>query len=366
MKTIIKRDELLKSLQLVMGAVERRQTLPILGNILFKSINGILSLTATDLEIEMICVVISDQMPDFETTIPARKILDICKALPDNSDITLTIEDTKVLLECGRSRFTLLTLPAKDFPGLDDIDALHEFTIPQNALKSLIDKTSFAMAQQDVRYYLNGILVELSTGLIKLVATDGHRLALSEYKVDIELSVDKQIIIPRKGVMELSKLLNSSNLPVKLMLSQNHIKLQTDELSFTSKLIDGKFPDYNRVIPTDSNKLMTVSRQLLKQSMSRISILSNEKYRGIRLTLTTGNLAIQANNPDQEEAEEELEVNYSESEVEIGFNVTYIIDVLNVLTSEEVQVKLKDSNSSCIISDSNDPSSLYVVMPMRL
>jgi DNA polymerase-3 subunit beta len=366
MKTIIKRNELLKSLQLVMGAVERRQTLPILGNILFKSINGILSLTATDLEIEMICVVISDQIPDFETTIPARKILDICKALPDNSDITLTIEDTKVLLECGRSRFTLLTLPAKDFPGLDDIDALHEFTIPQNALKSLIDKTSFAMAQQDVRYYLNGILVELSTGLIKLVATDGHRLALSEYKVDIELSTDKQIIIPRKGVMELSKLLNSSNLPVKLTLSQNHIKLQSDELSFTSKLIDGKFPDYNRVIPTDSNKLMTVSRQLLKQSMSRISILSNEKYRGIRLTLTTGNLAIQANNPDQEEAEEELEVNYSESEVEIGFNVTYIIDVLNVLTSEEVQVKLKDSNSSCIISDSYDPSSLYVVMPMRL
>jgi len=366
MKIIIKRDEILKSLQFVMGAVERRQTLPILGNILFKSINGILSLTATDLEIEMICVVLSDQLPDFETTIPARKILDICKALPNNSNITLTVEDTKVLLECGRSRFTLLTLPAKDFPGLDDIDAQHEFTIPQNALKSLIDKTSFAMAQQDVRYYLNGILVELSTGLIKLVATDGHRLALSEYKVDIELTTDKQIIIPRKGVMELAKLLNSSDLPVKLTLSQNHIKLETEELSFTSKLIDGKFPDYNRVIPTDSNKLMTVSRDLLKQSMNRISILSNEKYRGIRLTLTTSNLAIQANNPDQEEAEEELAVNYNETEVEIGFNVTYIIDVLNVLTSEEVQIKLKDSNSSCIISDENDPSSLYVVMPMRL
>jgi DNA polymerase-3 subunit beta len=366
MKTIIKRDELLKSLQFVMGAVERKQTLPILGNILFKASDGILSLTATDLEIEMICVVISDQIPDFATTVPARKILDICKALPDSSDITITVEDTKVLLECGRSRFTLLTLPAKDFPGLDDIDAQHEFTIPQNALKSLIDKTSFAMAQQDVRYYLNGILVELSTGLIKLVATDGHRLALSEYKVDIELSVDKQIIIPRKGVMELAKLLNSSNVPVKLTLSQNHIKLVTEELSFTSKLIDGKFPDYNRVIPADSNKSMTVSRQLLKQSMNRISILSNEKYRGIRLTLTTGNLAIQANNPDQEEAEEELAVNYNESEVEIGFNVTYIIDVLNVLTSEEVQLKLKDSNSSCIISDASDPSSLYVVMPMRL
>ena len=366
MKTIIKRDELLKSLQLVMGAVERRQTLPILGNVLFRSVNGILSLTATDLEIEMICIVKSDRLPNFETTIPARKIIDICKALPDGSDITLSIDDTKVLLECGRSRFTLLTLPAKDFPGLDGIDSQNEFTIPQKALKSLIDKTSFAMAQQDVRYYLNGILVELSTGVIKLVATDGHRLALSEYEVDIELSVDKQIIIPRKGIMELAKLLNSSDSPVKLTLSQNHIKLETDELSFISKLIDGKFPDYNRVIPADSNKLMSVSRSLLKQSMNRISILSNEKYRGIRLTLTSGNLAIQANNPDQEEAEEELAVNYDESEVQIGFNVTYIIDVLNVLTSEDVQIKLKDSNSSCIMSDANDPTSLYVVMPMRL
>lgn len=366
MKTIIKRDELLKALQYVMGAVERRQTLPILGNILFRAQQGLLSLTATDLEIEMVCIVKTDALPDFETTIPARKIIDICKALPDNSNISFTVEDSKVLLECGRSRFTLLTLPAKDFPGLDDIDSQHEFTIPQKALKSLIEKTSFAMAQQDVRYYLNGILVELSTGLIKLVATDGHRLALSEYVVDIELPVDKQIIIPRKGVMELAKLLNPSDTPVKLTLSQNHIKLETEELSFISKLIDGKFPDYNRVIPADSNKIMSVSRSLLKQSMSRISILSNEKYRGIRLTLTSGNLAIQANNPDQEEAEEELEVNFDETEVEIGFNVTYIIDVLNVLTSEDVQFKLKDSNSSCIISDTNDPSSLYVVMPMRL
>ena len=366
MKTIIKRNELLKSLQQVIGAVERRQTLPILGNILFRAADGVLLITATDLEIEMICMVSTEAVPDFQTTIPARKLLDICKALPDNSDISMTVEESKVILVSGRSRFTLSTLPGKDFPGLDDIEAQHEFSIPQNSLKSLIDKTSFAMAQQDVRYYLNGILVELSSGLIKLVATDGHRLALSEYKVDIELEVDKQIIIPRKGVMELARLLESSDLPVKLTLSQNHIKVETDNLSFTSKLIDGKFPDYNRVIPVDSNKLMTVNRQSLKSSMSRISILSNEKYRGIRLTLTSGNLAIQANNPDQEEAEEELTVNYDETEMEIGFNVTYLIDVLNVLTSEEVQVKLKDSNSSCIVSDLSDPSSLYVVMPMRL
>ncbi|MFT5452434.1 MAG: DNA polymerase-3 subunit beta [Gammaproteobacteria bacterium] len=366
MKSIIKRDVLLDALQNVIGAVERRQTLPILGNILFRVTKGVLFLTATDLEIEMICKVHTDQIEDFQTTIPARKLFDICKALPDSSDITMTVEENKVFIISGRSRFTLATLPAKDFPGLDDIEAQHEFSIPQNALKSLIDKTSFAMAQQDVRYYLNGILVELSTGLIKLVATDGHRLALSEFKVDIELVVDKQIIIPRKGVMELARLLDATDTPVKLTLSQNHIKVETEKLSFTSKLIDGKFPDYNRVIPVDGNKLMTVNRDLLKRAMSRISILSNEKYRGIRLTLTKGNLAIQANNPDQEEAEEELEVNYDETEIEIGFNVTYIIDVLNVLSSEEVQVKLKDSNSSCIISDVSDPSSLYVVMPMRL
>jgi len=366
MKTIIKRDELLKSLNCVMGAVERRQTLPILGNILFKAEDGLLSLTATDLEIEMVCTVSSAEVPDFQTTIPARKISDICKALPDGSDITMTIEENKVLLVCGRSRFSLLTLPAKDFPGLDDIDSLNEFSIPQSALKSLIDKTSFAMAQQDVRYYLNGILFELSSGLIKLVATDGHRLALSEHQVDITLEVDKQIIIPRKGVLELARILNMSDSLVKLTLSQNHIRVETSELSFTSKLIDGKFPDYNRVIPVDGNKIMTVSRDQLKRSMGRISILSNEKYRGIRLTLSEGNLTIQANNPDQEEAEEELAVNYNESLVEIGFNVTYIIDVLNVLTSEQVELKLKDSNSSCIISDASDSSSLYVVMPMRL
>jgi DNA polymerase-3 subunit beta len=201
MKSIIKRDVLLDALQNVIGAVERRQTLPILGNILFRVTKGVLFLTATDLEIEMICKVHTDQIEDFQTTIPARKLFDICKALPDSSDITMTVEENKVFIISGRSRFTLATLPAKDFPGLDDIEAQHEFSIPQNALKSLIDKTSFAMAQQDVRYYLNGILVELSTGLIKLVATDGHRLALSEFKVDIELVVDKQIIIPRKGVM---------------------------------------------------------------------------------------------------------------------------------------------------------------------
>ena len=365
MKTIIKRENLLAPLQQVIGAVERRQTLRILGNVLLKSTGGDLTLTATDLEIEMVAHVVAESTDDFQTTIPARKLLDICKALPDSSTISFAIEENKVTLTSARSRFTLASLPARDFPGLDEIEGQHSFSIPQNRFKTLFDMTSFAMAQQDVRYYLNGILMELSGQEIKLVATDGHRLALSNFATETG-SDDKQIIIPRKAVLELSRLLDSSDSPANCTMSQNHFRVETGTLVFTTKLIDGKFPDYQRVIPVDGNKTMEVDRDTLKQSMSRIAILSNEKYRGIRLTLSEGNLSIQANNPDQEEAEEELQVDYHETEMEIGFNVTYLIDVLNVLDSEKVQIKLKDANSSCIISDSEDSSSLYVVMPMRL
>ena len=366
MKTTIKREDLLVPLQLVIGAVERRQTLPILGNVLLKSTGGDISLTATDLEIEMVARISADVAEDFQTTIPARKLLDICKALPDSSSISFSIDDTRVSLTAARSRFTLASLPAKDFPGLDEIEMQQSLSIPQNQLRSLLDKTAFAMAQQDVRYYLNGILMEITSGKIKIVATDGHRLALSEVAIETGMDADKQIIIPRKAVLELSRLLESSDNPAHCVLSQNHLRVETNSLVFTTKLIDGKFPDYKRVIPVDGNKIMEVNRETLKDAMSRIAILSNEKYRGIRLTLSAGNLSIQANNPDQEEAEEELPVEYTEADMEIGFNVTYLIDVLNVLNSESVQIKLKDSNSSAIISDSQDDSSLYVVMPMRL
>jgi len=366
MKTIIKREEILGPLQHVIGAVERRQTLPILGNVLLKSNSGLLTLTATDLEIEMISRVESSTSEDFQTTLPARKLLDICKALPEGCDIEISIEENKAILASARSKFTLATLPAADFPGLDEIEEQQSFSIPQNELKALFDDTAFAMAQQDVRYYLNGILVEISPDLLKLVATDGHRLALSNFPSEIGVSTEKQIIIPRKGVLELSRLLENSDSLAKIVLSQNHIRVETSSLIFTSKLIDGKFPDYKRVIPVDSNKVLEVNRESLKNALSRIAILSNEKYRGIRFTLSPGNLSIQANNPDQEEAEEEISVVYDDTEMEIGFNVTYIIDVLNVLDSENVYIKLKDANSSCIISDSEDSASLYVVMPMRL
>ena len=339
MKTTIKRENILAPLQHVIGAVERRQTLPILGNVLLKSSGGDITLTATDLEIEMVARVTADVKDDFQTTIPARKLLDICKALPDLSAINFSIDENRVSLTSARSRFTLASLPAKDFPGLDEIEVQQSFSIPQNKLKSLFDKTSFAMAQQDVRYYLNGILMEITPGKIKLVATDGHRLALSEVELDIGVDADKQIIIPRKAVLELSRLLESGDSEANCVLSQNHLRVETGSLLFTTKLIDGKFPDYQRVIPVDGNKTMEVNRETLKDAMGRIAILSNEKYRGIRLTLSSGNLSIQANNPDQEEAEEELKVDYTESDIEYDagfFKIHKIDDVEGIYLIKDI------------------------------
>ncbi len=366
MNIVINREDLLNPLQQVIGAVERKQTLPILGNVLIQSSQGQLSLTATDLEIELITHLDIPISEDILTTLPARKLLDICKALPDKCDIKFAIEDNQVTLTSGRSRFVLSSLPGKDFPGTEDIEEQVKFEIPQKTLKLLIDKTAFAMAQQDVRYYLNGLLMELSKDFLRLVATDGHRLALSEYANSNNVSVDKQIIIPRKGILELARLLSNTDENAEVKISNNHIRVQTQQFTFTSKLIDGKFPDYNRVIPLDGNKTLSVDRDLLKQSLQRISILSNEKYRGIRLTLGDNNLSIQANNPDREEAEEEITVDFDESQLEIGFNVTYLLDVLSVLDSDQVLIKLKDSNSSCVITTPESDQFRYVVMPMRL
>ncbi len=366
MNIVINREDLLNPLQQVIGAVERKQTLPILGNVLFQTNKENLSLTATDLEIELITHLDIPVTEDILTTLPARKLLDICKALPDKSDIKFNIEDNQVTLTSARSRFILSSLPGKDFPATEDIEPQITFDIPQKNLKLLIDKTAFAMAQQDVRYYLNGLLMELSKDFLRLVATDGHRLALSEYESENNISVDKQIIIPRKGILELARLLSNTDELAVVNISNNHIRVETKQFTFTSKLIDGKFPDYNRVIPLDGNKTLTVDRELLKQSLHRISILSNEKYRGIRLTLGENNLSIQANNPDREEAEEEITVDFNEATLEIGFNVTYLLDVLSVLDSEKVLIKLKDSNSSCVITTPDSEQFRYVVMPMRL
>jgi DNA polymerase-3 subunit beta len=366
MKFKIQRDDLLNALQQIIGAVEKRQTMPALSNVLIKATSDSLSLTTTDLEIELVTHlnIIIDEPG--EITIPARKLLDICKALPGESEVNISINQEKAIVQSGRSRFSLATLPAAEFPSLDEISAGSEFELPQKTLKDIIDKTSFAMAQQDVRYYLNGLMLEISSKVLRAVATDGHRLAYCEKQTDCEYADTKQVILPRKGVLELVRLLDSTEEKVKVILSSNHLRVELDNIRFTSKLIDGRFPDYNRVIPEDGNCVMTAEREVLRQALVRASILSNEKYRGIRLILEENLVRLQAQNPDQEEADVELEVNYKGDNLEIGFNVNYMIEVLNVTDSSIVQVNLRDSNSSCLLTFPDLKDCKYVVMPMRL
>lgn len=366
MKLKIQREDLLNPLQQIIGAVEKRQTMPALSNVLLKAGNDSVSLTATDLEIELQATVAMMCDEVGEITVPARKLLDICKALPADSPIHFSVDKEKALVKSGRSRFSLATLPAADFPALDEIESQFSFSIAQNTLRELIDRTSFAMAQQDVRYYLNGLLFEVSSQKIRTVATDGHRLAYAEKDVENNVNDVKQVILPRKGVLELLRLLGDKDDTVTLTLANNHLQVELDATRFTSKLIDGRFPDYNRVMPETGDNLMTANRDLLKQALVRASILSNEKYRGIRLILKENLLKLEAQNPDQEEADVELEVEYSGEEIEIGFNVTYMLDVMNVSSSDMVQLSIRDSNSSCLMTYPDKDDCKYVIMPMRL
>jgi DNA polymerase-3 subunit beta len=301
-----------------------------------------------------------------EITLPARKILDICRALPEQAMISLTTNGDKAIIRSGRSRFTLSCLPATDFPNIEPIDSPFEFSLSQSALKDLIEQTQFSMAQQDVRYYLNGLMLEISNNALRAVATDGHRLAISEVPTDIEISDKRQIIIPRKGVTELARLLEDTERQIRIQIGQNHIKVDFPEVSFTSKLIDGKFPDYQQVIPASPTRVLTCERQALYQAFARASVLSNEKYRGMRLQLSNNLIKATVHNPEQEEAEEEVEVQYSGDEFEIGFNVAYFIDALAAIKTDSVQVHFIDANHSCLVNGVNDVSSKYVIMPMRL
>jgi len=367
MKFAISREALLKPLNLVAGVVERRQTLPILANVLMVLDGDRLSLTGTDLEVELLGrVQLASAGESGEVTVPARKLVDICKSLPEGSDIEFAAEDGKVKVKSGRSRFTLATLPAREFPSVEDSMGTHQFTIKQGELKRLIDRTGFAMAQQDVRYYLNGMLLELKGNQLRVVATDGHRLAMCTLPSPVDVGGDTQVILPRKGVLELNRLLLEDDEDIVVVIGSNHARATTNDFTFTSKLVDGKFPDYERVLPRSPDKSVVGSRLDLRQAFARTAILSNEKYRGVRLKLTTGSLDIIANNPEQEEAEEVVTVQYEGDGLEIGFNVGYLLDVLGVLSGEEVRLSLSDPNSSAMLEESDGGDSLYVVMPMRL
>lgn len=366
MKFTITRDAILKPLQVIGGVVEKRQTLPILSNVLLSLDDDHLTLTGTDLEVELTATTPLANAEGGEITLPARKFIDICKSLPDNAEIAVTIDDNRALLRSGKSRFTLSTLPAHDFPSTDKITGAREYTVAQSTLKYLIDQTLFCMANQDVRYYLNGLLFELRPNALRTVATDGHRLAICDMECDLVPGDINQIIIPRKGVVELSRLLSDSDTPCTIQLNANHIRIDLGEIVFLSKLIDGRFPDYERVIPRGGDKIVVADREVLRQGLLRASILSNEKYRGIRMNFSNNLLRATVNNPDQEEAEEEIDVNYPGEELEIGFNVSYLVDALNAIKQDEVQLTLIDANSSCLINGVSDQTSRYVVMPMRL
>lgn len=366
MKFSLSRESLLNPLQLVAGVVERRQTLPILSNVLFSLDGNLLSLTGTDLEVEIKGTTeVNSSSESGQATVSARKMLDICRALPEGAVLDFTVEDSKAFVTSGKSRFSLATLPANEFPSVDEGSQDVEFSAPASMIKGLIEATSFAMAQQDVRYYLNGMLWEVTTNQLRAVATDGHRLALCDGVCDVTVDGKMSAILPRKGIVELSRLLDEDN--VQVSLGSNHIRITGANYCFTSKLVDGAYPDYDRVVPKEGDKKVIGDREQLKQAFGRTAILSNEKYRGVRIQLQEGAMHMVANNPEQEEAQEEVAVDYAGDSLEIGFNVSYLLDVLNVLKSSKIRFILSDSNSSALLEeDSESSGALYVVMPMRL
>ena len=357
---------MLPALQAVANVVERRQTLPILSNVLITAEHGRLHLLGTDMEVEVSVNCDAAVVKEGMTTVPARKLLDICRSLPAEASVQIETGAAKVKIQSGRSRFLLATLPPTEFPSVGNLDTTSEFTIAIAELRDLIGNTQFAMAHQDVRYYLNGLLLELSANAVRAVATDGHRLALCDRELATGVEAPKQIIIPRKGVTELVRMLGHLEGEVSVGVGQNHLKVTARDQSVTTKLIDGKFPDYERVIPKEGEKLVTADREALKAAFGRTSILSNEKFRGVRISLTKGLLKAAAHNPEQEEAEEDIEVDYTSDDLEIGFNVSYLLDVLGVLKSQNVRLELSDANSSCVLYAPEDARARYVIMPMRL
>lgn len=369
MKFNIQRNQLLKPLQLVNGVVERRQTLPILGNVLLSANDDQLFLTGTDLEVELSGQANLASLSDAESvTVPARKLFDICRALPDETEISFHFEHHKLYLEAGNSRFSLMTMPALEFPKVKDAPDGIGFQLDATAFKTLIDRTQFAMAQQDVRYYLNGSLWEISGDTLSVVATDGHRLACCKIALGGEQVIDSaKVIVPRKAIIEIGKLLQDGADTINVVISANSIRVSCNEFVLTSKLIDGRYPDYQNVIPKGGKNQLVIDRDILKPVLARVAILSNEKFKGVRLSLEEGSLKVTANNPEHEEAEEQLSVEYTGDPIEVGVNVTYLIDVLNTSPKGNLVFTLTNAEKGVIVEHQNDDIEvLNVIMPMRL
>jgi len=367
MQFTVSQETLVRPLQLVCSIVERRATLPILSNVLLRTHGNQLSMTSTDMELEMIATLPVSVEQEGKTTVSARKLLDIVRALPANATISVNAADNKALVKAGKSRFSLATLSSDDFPDSEGANYIDEIALPQSALKSLLDETSFAMASQDVRYYLNGLLLERADTTLKAVATDGHRLALGSLTTANSAAEKTSIIVPRKAIIELGRLLGDTDAEVKLAFSNQQIKVELPDIHFTSKLIDGQFPNYERVLPLGGDKEVLADRDELKQALSRAAILSNDKHRSVRINLDTDQLKATVTNQEQESAEEEISVDYKGAPLEIAFNNAYLLDLLNAIPDDKVKLLFTDETSSALVTPA-DPQfeRQYVVMPMRL
>jgi DNA polymerase-3 subunit beta len=364
----IDRDALLTPLQAVTGIVEKRHTLPILSNVLIERKKDTLNLVATDLEIQITtsCEAAGKPSDDQRLTVSARKLQDILRSLPEGTETTLDLQSNKLQVKAGKSRFNLQTMPADDFPKMAEAGALQgKFSISQKILQELLLLVQYAMAQQDIRYYLNGLLLVLDGNKIKVVATDGHRLSYAEGTL-IEAHEKREVILPRKAVVELSRQLSADGADLQIELYAAQVRFKYGHSELVTKIIDGKFPDYTRVIPVNYNKKITLERQALLQSLQRAAILSNEKFRGVRWMIAGNSLRISCTNSEQEEAQEEMEVTYSGDALDVGFNITYLLDVLNNVHAEKIDCAFGDANSSMLITIPERDDFRYVVMPMRI
>jgi DNA polymerase-3 subunit beta len=360
-------EKLLSALQAVAGIVERRHTLPILANVLMRKNGDSVEFTTSDLEIQVRTTAeLGGDAGALSTTVGARKLIDILRSLPADQTVTLTAAQNKMTLQGGKSRFTLQTLPADDFPLVNEaVDFGPAFSVPQKTLKGLINQVHFAMAVHDIRYYLNGILFVAEGKTLTLVATDGHRLALAQATLEVEIP-KQEVILPRKTVLELQRLLKDEDTPIEMRFAGNQAKFSFSGMEFVTKLVEGKFPDYNRVIPKNHKNHVTLGRAPLLASLQRAAILTSEKFKGVRLNVEPGVLRIASSNAEQEEAKEELEIDYDGDAIEIGFNVTYLMDALANMSQEMIKVELQDTNSSALFTVPEQSGFKYVVMPMRI
>ena len=361
-------EKVLSALQAVAGIVERRHTLPVLANVLLRKSGADIELTTSDLEIQVRTTSQLDgDAGEFATTVGARKLIDILKTLPADTTVSLTANQNKLTLQGGKSRFTLQTLPAEDFPLVQEAaDFGPTFGVPQKTLKALINQVHFAMAVHDIRYYLNGILFIAEGRTLTLVATDGHRLALAQAALDSEVPARQEVILPRKTVLELQRLLKDEDSPIEMRFAQNQARFGFGGMDFVTKLVEGKFPDFNRVIPKNHRNTLTLGREPLLSSLQRAAILTSEKFKGVRIEIEPGTLRIGTSNAEQEEAMDELEVDYAGDAIDIGFNVSYLIDALGNMSAEMVRIDLQDGNASALITSPGMPGFKYVVMPMRI